>query len=158
MHNPTLLRWLLALLSLPATVGVIAVASNAAVSPADPHGAHHAASVMTLMTETIAPAAASIWNGAYAEKIGDNEWADMLKAAAILRATEETVASGGTLPADRAKAAAPLWADWAKKYAAQTTALQRAAEARDQHALAAAGDALLEVCGGCHIAYPAKIP
>ena len=157
MNDLTHIHRLAILLALPLAVWVVA-ASNAAVSPAQPHGAYDAASVMTLMVEKIAPAAASIWNRSYAEKISDAEWTELRAAAAILRQTEQTVTAGGTLPADRARAGTPLWAEWAQKYADQTAGLQRAADARDQKALAEAGDAMLEACGGCHMAFPANLP
>ena len=148
-------------MALPLAIWAIASLSAPASAPASPgHAAAAlpAAGMMQLMVQTIAPAAATVWTDSYSEKLTDDDWSRLRSAAVTLRETATIVAEGGTLPADRAKAASPAWTEWAQKYADLAAALERATQVKEQQALAAAGDAMVDVCGGCHTAFPATVP
>lgn len=105
------------------------------------------------MIRTVDPATQPIWNLSYADKMTDADWANVQQAAANLVRSVSTVTSGGTVPAEQARAKAPKWQDWSKKMSAEATAAKAAADKKDQMALATAGDNLLEICGGCHMEF-----
>jgi hypothetical protein len=105
------------------------------------------------MMATVAEATQPIWNDSYADKMSDQEWDKVKKAAADLVATMPTIAKGGITPAEQKRAKSPVWQDWTKKMGEQVTLARAGADAKDQMKLAMAGDALLEICEGCHMVF-----
>jgi cytochrome c556 len=105
------------------------------------------------MIRTVAPATQPIWDLSYADKLSDADWTRVQKAAADLVASVPTVASGGPVAAEAARAKQAKWQDFTKKMQAEAVAAKAAADKKDQMALATAGDNLLEICGGCHMQY-----
>jgi cytochrome c556 len=105
------------------------------------------------MIRTVAPATQPIWDLSYADKMTDADWTRVQKAAANLVASVPTVASGGPVATEAARAKSPMWQDWTKKMQTEAMAAKAAADKKDQMALATAGDNLLEICGGCHMQF-----
>jgi len=139
-------------LSASALAVLLTAAGLSAVSAAAP------ANMVALMMEVVGPAVQPIWDGSYADKLTDQDWERIKKAAADLAASEQTIAVGGPAPAERQRANSPAWKEWYGKFTAAVTDANRAANAKDQMALATAGDTLVEVCEGCHTAFPAAAP
>jgi G:T/U-mismatch repair DNA glycosylase len=98
------------------------------------------------MMNAVAPAVKPIWDFGYAEKLTDENWETIKKAAADLTAAIPTISA-------EPRASDPKWQDWTMKVSASADAAMKAANAKDQMALAMAGDALVEQCEGCHMAF-----
>ncbi len=122
--------------------------------PASPASAAAAPQNMkAYMVDAVGPATQPIWEGSYADKLTDQDWAKMQKAAADLVGTIPTITAGGRVAAEQTRAKTPMWQDWTKKLSEQANLAKRAADRKDQMAMATAGDAMLEVCEGCHMAF-----
>jgi hypothetical protein len=105
------------------------------------------------MVETVQPATQVLWNYGYAEKMSDENWAEVSKAATTLVDAMPTIAAGGFSAEEKARAAAAEWQDWSKKTGDLVAAAKRAADSKNQMELATAGDGLVETCSGCHTAF-----
>ena len=121
-----------------------APAEAAAPAPAAPAGGTD--DRRQFMINVVAPATKPIWDLSYADKMSDADW-DTVK-----KATADLVAAMPQIAADP-RGQDPKWKDWLMKVSATADAAQKAAQAKNQMALAAAGDALIEQCGGCHMAF-----
>jgi hypothetical protein len=104
----------------------------------------------TFMTNVVQPATQVLWNYGYAEKMTDENWAEVMKAATTLVEAMPTIQAGGFSAEEKARATQGGWQDWAKKTTDHVTAAKLAADQKNQMALATAGDSLVETCGGCH--------
>jgi hypothetical protein len=104
----------------------------------------------SFMKEVVQPATQVLWTYGYAEKMSDENWAEVGKAATTLVEAMPTVAAGGFSAEEKARATQGGWQDWAKKTMDNVNAAKTAADMRNQMALATAGDSLVETCGGCH--------
>jgi cytochrome c556 len=139
------------------TAGTIAVlalgASFAIVWNADRSHAAAAADFKTFMTATVGPAVQSLWDGGYKDNLTDADWRNMQQGAARLQGAMASIASGGSIAAEQARAKTPVWQEWTKKMAEQVAAANTAAGKKDQMGIATAGDALVEICEGCHMAF-----
>jgi hypothetical protein len=127
------------------SAGAPAAPATAAAPPAE--------NMRAFMVNVVAPAVKPIWDFSYTDKVSDADWATIKKAATDLNAALPTIASGGTVPAEQTRAKDPKWQDWLKKTAEPAAAALRAADAKNQMALAMAGDSLVETCEGCHMAF-----
>lgn len=107
----------------------------------------------TFMVDAVGPATKPIWDFGYVDKVTDQDWANIRQATAKLTASVSTIASGGTVPAEQARAKSPVWQDWTKKVSVAANAAKSAADRKDQMALAEAGDSLVEICEGCHMSF-----
>src|SRR5262245_14969080 len=104
----------------------------------------------TFMKDVVQPATQGLWNYGYAEKMSDENWAEVEKAVATLNDAMPTIAAGGITPEEKARAAQGGWQDWTKKTADLVIAAKAAADMKNQMGLATAGDSMVESCGGCH--------
>jgi cytochrome c556 len=130
-----------------ALVGTLAVDFGPAVAAAA------AKDSRTFMVAVVQPATQVLWDFGYAEKMTDQDWAKVSKAAADLVGATPTIAAGGVTAAEKARAKSADWQDWSKKLSTTVAAAKRAADSKNQGELATAGDALAEICGGCHTAF-----
>lgn len=121
-----------------------APAEAAAPAPAAPGGGTD--DRRQFMINVVAPATKPIWDLSYADKMSDADW-DTVK-----KATTDLVASMPQIAADP-RGQDSRWKDWLMKTSASADAAAKAATAKDQMALAMAGDALVEQCGGCHMVF-----
>ncbi len=106
-----------------------------------------------LMLDVVAPAPNVIWEKSYAPDLTDADWDEVKKAASQLLTAASLVSLGGTDAAEKGWTDAPVWQQWSEAMAATGMAALQAAEAKDQMALAAAGDSLVEDCMGCHVVF-----
>ena len=98
------------------------------------------------MVTVVAPATKPIWDFGYADKMTDADWQTVQKASADLVAAMPQIAADP-------RGQDPKWKDALTKVSASADAAAKAAQAKDQMALAMAGDALVEQCGVCHMAF-----
>ena len=139
----------LASLGLSVLLGTIAwaVAYNAVAAPAAP------ANIKAFMIATVGPSTQPIWDKSYADKLTDQDWDDVRKAATDLTTAVSTVSAGGPVPEEQGRAKTPVWEDWTKKMSGAANAAKAAADKKDQMGLAMAGDDLVDICSGCHMAF-----
>jgi len=104
----------------------------------------------SFMVEVVQPPTQVLWNYGYAEKMTDENWDEVSKAATALVAAMPTIAAGGFSDEEKARASQGGWQDWAQKTTDFVNAAKVAADQKNQMALATAGDSLVETCGGCH--------
>ena len=104
----------------------------------------------SFMVGVVQPATQVLWNYGYAEKMSDENWDEVSKAATTLVGAMPTIAVGGFSDEEKARASKGGWQDWSKKTADFVQAAKQAADQKNQMALATAGDGLVETCGGCH--------
>jgi hypothetical protein len=107
----------------------------------------------SFMAGIVQPATQVLWDFGYAEKMSDEDWSKVNKAAADLVAAMPTIAAGGFTAEEKARATSAEWQDWSKKTTDFAVAAKAAADAKNQMGLATAGDSLVETCGGCHTAF-----
>jgi hypothetical protein len=126
-----------------------------APAPATPSAgtAPAASDSRSFMAGVVQPATQMLWDFGYAEKMSDEDWGKVNKAATDLVAAMPTIAAGGFTAEEKARATSVEWQDWSKKTADFAVAAKAAADAKNQMGLATAGDSLVETCGGCHTAF-----
>jgi hypothetical protein len=107
-----------------------------------------------LMVDMIGPAANSLWAAAAAPTLSDQDWARVKQMAARLTESAHSVAFGGTTPEDIERAKSSAWKGWAGEFTDKASLTANAVERKDKMAFTAAADDLLEVCEGCHVAFP----
>ena len=126
-----------------------------APAPASPSAetAPAASDSRRFMAGVVQPATQVLWDFGYAEKMSDEDWSRVNKAATDLVAAMPTIAAGGFTAEEKARAISAEWQDWSKKTADFAVAAKAASDAKNQMGLATAGDSLVETCGGCHTAF-----
>jgi hypothetical protein len=120
--------------------------ADAPTAPAGPAGKNS----RSFMTEVVQPATQVLWTYGYAEKMTDENWAEVSKAATTLVEAMPIITAGGFSAEEKARATQGGWQDWAKKTTDHVNAAKQAADTKNQMGLATAGDSLVETCGGCH--------
>jgi hypothetical protein len=107
-----------------------------------------------LMVNMIGPSANSLWKTAGTPALNDQDWDQARQMAVRLAESANGVSAGGTTTEDIERARSGEWKTWASKFRDAVSLAASAAERRDQAALVAAADDLMEVCKGCHMAFP----
>ena len=106
-----------------------------------------------LMLDIATPATNPIWDKSYAPELTDQDWNEAKQAASQLLAAASLISLGGSDAEEKGWTSAPEWREWSQTLANTALAALQAAEAKDQTALAAAGDSLVEDCAGCHLVF-----
>jgi cytochrome c556 len=86
--------------------------------------------------------------------LSDQDWQRMKQAVARLTESAAAVSGGGTSAAETERAKSSEWKNWAGKFVDTASAAARAVDRKNQTALVAASDTMVEVCEGCHTAFP----
>ena len=133
-----------------AIIGGLAGCEQQQTKTADAPAAPAAKDSRSFMAGVVQPATQVLWDFGYAEKMSDQDWEKVSKAANDLVGAMPTIAAGGFSDEEKARASQGGWQDWAKKTTDFVTAAKLAADQKNQMALATAGDSLVETCGGCH--------
>lgn len=110
-----------------------------------------------LMVNMVGPPATSLWETIGAQRLNDRDWQRIKEAVTRLGDSASAVAAGGTSAAEVERAASSEWKNWAGRLVTTTSSAARAVDRKDQMALLAASDALVEVCEGCHTAFPPEL-
>jgi hypothetical protein len=111
------------------------------------------------MVTVVDDVAHSIWNASNkGAPLTGREWQVVNEHSYQLQAAATLVSLGGTGQADRGWVVSPAWQEWAGKLRDAGVTLKRAVDAKDQTALRGAGDALVDVCEGCHKQFKPSLP
>jgi cytochrome c556 len=108
----------------------------------------------TLMVNMVGPSANSLWETVGVQTISDQDWQRMKQAVARLTESAPAVSAGGTSAVETERAKSNEWKTWSGKFIDVASAAARAVDRKDQMALVAASDTMVEVCEGCHTAFP----
>lgn len=106
-----------------------------------------------MMTNVIAQLPNPIWEKSYQPELTDEDWMAMKVAASQLLAGTTLISVGGSDAAEKGWLDAPEWKGWSETLMATAASALAAVDARDQMALQAAGDKLVEDCMGCHVVF-----
>jgi hypothetical protein len=116
-------------------------------------------SINALMVTTVDHIAHDIWEGGNkSNALTGQEWQFINEYAYQLQAAATLVSLGGTGQADRGWVTSPAWQDWARKLRDAGVTVTRAVDSKNQMALRSAGDALVDVCEGCHKEFKPALP
>ena len=115
-------------------------------------------SINAIMVGVVDWAAHEIWEAGYAETLTGRNWLTTEQYAVQLLASGTLVSLGGTGRADREWVENPDWQLWTSQMIEETKQALRAIDAKDQAALRASGERLVESCEGCHAAFKPEIP
>ena len=107
-----------------------------------------------LMVDVIGPAANSLWAAAGTPALSEQDWMRLKQMTARLTETANSVSFGGTTTVDVDRAKSSEWKAWAGKYTDTLSLAANAVERKDKAAFVAAADGLVDVCQGCHAAFP----
>jgi len=115
-------------------------------------------SINAIMVAVVDWAAHEIWEAGYADKLTDRNWLTTKQYAVELLASGTLVSLGGNGRADDGWVRNPDWQEWTSKMIEESKRTINAIDARDQEALKASGERLIEVCEGCHAVFKPQIP
>ncbi len=115
-------------------------------------------SINAMMVAVVDWAAHEIWEAAYADTLTGRNWLTVQQYAIELLTAGTLVSLGGTGPADQGWVRAPAWQDWSNQMMEETKKTLAAIAARDQGALKASGDRLVDTCEGCHDVFKPDVP
>ena len=118
-------------------------------------GAHAAPAtyMYTLMLNIVGPPAMSLREMAGSTALSDRDWEQLRPIVRRLRDSAPLVSTGGTSTEDMQRAETSEWRRWSGMFAQTTAAAADAVERKDQVALKAANNALVQACSGCHMAF-----
>ena len=140
-----------AVLSVVAATALTAIVWNTDTSRAAAAAA--GGNMKDYMVDVVMPNTQPLWDNGYADKISNENWAEMQQAVNRLQGTIPSITSGGRVPAEQARAKSAVWQDWTKKMATAVAATKVAVDKKDQMGLQTGGDSLVEICEGCHTAF-----
>ena len=103
-------------------------------------------------------AAHEIWEAGYAETMTGRNWLTTKQYAIQLLASGTLVSLGGNGRADMGWVNNPEWQMWTTRMIEETKQALAAIDAKDQAALKASGERLVDTCEGCHDAFKPNIP
>jgi hypothetical protein len=115
-------------------------------------------SINSIMVAVVDWAAHEIWEAGYADTLTGRNWLTTKQYAIQLLASGTLVSLGGTGKADQGWSENPDWQLWTSKMIEETRQALLAIDAKDQAALRASGNRLVEACEGCHSAFKPQVP
>ncbi|MGI9262406.1 MAG: cytochrome c [Woeseiaceae bacterium] len=115
-------------------------------------------SVNATMVAVVDWAAHEIWEAGYAETMTGRNWLTTKQYAIQLLASGTLVSLGGSGKADMGWVNNPAWQTWSAEMIQETERALVAIDAKDQAALKASGERLVDTCEGCHDAFKPSIP
>lgn len=133
-------------------MGIAMASAGTALSAAEARAP--ATFMYILMIDMIGPAANALWAAAASPALSDQDWVRLKQMTARLTESAHSVSFGGTTRSDIERASSSAWKSWAAGFADKVSLAATAVERKDKMALVAAADDLMEVCEGCHMAFP----
>lgn len=115
-------------------------------------------SLNEVMVALVNQAADPIWVAAWRNPTTDADWRELERRALQLQVAGTLLTLPGTGPKDAVWTADPAWRDWADRLSAAGGQAVEAVRQRDLAAISRAGDALVEVCEGCHMQFKPAEP
>lgn len=155
------LRTTVAMLSVATVSALSAIgwSASAAQQAAQPPFLPLSISINALMVSMVDDVAHDIWEGGNkGAALSGREWQIIDEHAQQLQAAATLVSLGGTGQADRGWVTSPAWQDWSRKLRDAGVTVKRAVDTKNQMALRSAGDALVDVCEGCHKQFKPALP
>jgi cytochrome c556 len=111
----------------------------------------------TLMVTVVGPAANALLKRSADETLADEDWRRLKQDVSKLTESTSQVAFGGTSGAEEQRAKSDVWQGWASRLSEAASTVERAIDRKDKIALVTASDSLVEVCEGCHKAFPGSV-
>jgi hypothetical protein len=140
-------------------LGTIGWSASAAQQTAQAPFLQPSISINALMVAVVDDVAHNLWDaGNKGAPLSGQEWNIVDEHSYQLQAAATLVSLGGTGQADRGWAVSPAWQDWSRKLRDAGVAVKRAADTKNLMALRSAGDALTDVCEGCHNEFKPDLP
>lgn len=115
-------------------------------------------SLNTLMVALVNHAADPIWVAAWRNPETDRDWRELERMAIQLEVGGALLTIPGTGPNDREWATDPTWQSWAAALQQTGADAVLAVRAQDLEGVARVGDAIVEICEGCHIDFKPDLP
>ncbi len=115
-------------------------------------------SLNALMVALVNHAADPIWLAAWRTPESDADWRNLERMALQLEVAGALLVVPGTGPMDDAWTADPAWQAWSNRLRDAGVHAVDAVRARDLARVASAGDEIVDVCEGCHIAFKPDLP
>ena len=115
-------------------------------------------SLNAIMVAMVDWSAHEVWEAGYADNLSGRQWLTTKQYAIELLASGTLVSLGGTGKADMGWVQSPAWQSWTSQMIDDTRKALEAIEAKDQEALRAAGESLINACEGCHTDFKPDIP
>ena len=116
-------------------------------------------SINQLMVGVVDDAAHGIWAGGNkTTPISEDEWVEIRMNSFQLEAAATLVSLGGTGSADHGWVMSPRFQEMTRGLRDQAIVARMAANAKDQVALRAAGDTLVDSCNSCHNEFKPDVP
>jgi len=140
-------------------LSVIGWSESASQQGAQPPFLPLSISINALMVTMVDDVAHSIWDASNkGAPLTGREWLNVNEHSYQLQAAATLISLGGTGQADRGWVVSPAWQEWASKLRDAGVAIKRAVDAKNQMALRSTGDALVDVCEGCHKQFKPALP
>ena len=115
-------------------------------------------SLNDVMVALVNEAADPIWVAAWREPDSEAQWRELERRAYQLQLAGALIAHPGTGALDDQWTSDEKWLMWSNKLRAAGEFAITAVEQRDNEAISAAGDDIVEVCEGCHIDFKLPMP
>lgn len=115
-------------------------------------------SLNTVMVAMVNQAADPIWVAAWRNPESDADWRELERRAVQLELGGTLLTVPGTGPLDDTWTSDPNWQKWAQQLRDVGTDAVSAVRARDIGAISAVGDAIVEICEGCHMDFKLALP
>lgn len=128
-------------------------------APADTQSANRLpVSHNEVMVALVNQSADPIWVAAWRNPQSEDDWRTLERLAYQLQIAGALLVMPGTGPNDDAWAADPTWREFANQLMNAGAGAVVAANSRDVDAVSAAGDDIVKVCEGCHLAFKPDVP
>ena len=115
-------------------------------------------SLNTVMVAMVNQAADPLWVAAWRNPQTDEDWRALERRAVQLELAGILLSVPGTGPLDEAWTSESMWQQWSGQLRDVGASAVAAVHARDVQAIANVGDAIVEVCEGCHKDFKLAFP
>ena len=115
-------------------------------------------SLNDVMVSLVNHSADPIWVAAWNPPESEKEWRELERRAYQIEIAGKLLSIPGTGPHDKDWAADPAWQVFSKRLSEVGKEAVTAISAKDMKGISSAGDDLVEVCEGCHIAFKPDEP
>lgn len=115
-------------------------------------------SLNEVMVALVNHSADPIWLAAWRNPQTDKDWRTLERMAYQLQVAGALLVIPGNGPRDEQWTANPQWTIWANQLESAGDRAVKAVAARDIARISSAGDQIVEVCEGCHMAFKPDLP
>ncbi|MGE0624107.1 MAG: hypothetical protein AB7I04_05140 [Pseudomonadales bacterium] len=129
-----------------------------APTPGAAEGLRLPVSLNEVMVALVNSAADPIWLAAWRNPRTDSDWRSLEYRAYQLQLAGALLVIPGNGPMDEAWTSNPQWTTWANRLEAAGDHAVKAIADRDIVRISRAGDEIVDVCEGCHIAFKPDLP